>query len=261
MEIGHRWPHLRQLLSRFSVRLPRFCCFCHQKTNTAYDLCQFCRAHLPSISQCSDQKGPSTLCLRCGFNWCDNEYRQLCAHCVNHQTCIQCIICPYRYDFPIDGLIHRLKYQEKLYAGRLMGSLLAQEVRNRINIDQLPDCLLPVPLGEARYRARGFNHAAEIARWCGRELGIESLPDATLRRFDTESLVGLSRAERGLRIRGAFGCEESLSGRRVAIVDDVLTTGATAGELSTELLDSGVEDVQLWVLARTPAKLHEVKTG
>ena len=153
-----------------------------------------------------------------------------------------------------------MKYQEKLSAGRLLGSLLAAEIKNRINIDQYPDCLLPVPLSPARYRARGFNHAAEIAHWCGRDLGIEFLPDGSLRRFDTESLVGLSRAERGLRIRGAFGCQESLSGRRVAIVDDVLTTGATAGELTTELLDNGVQEVQLWVLARTCAKSPNVKS-
>jgi len=164
------------------------------------------------------------------------------------------IVCPYRYDFPIDGLIHQLKYQEKLSLGRLLGALIAAEVEKRLKIDQYPDCLIPVPLNATRFRSRGFNHAAEIAAGCAQTLNIESKPDLVDRRFDTASLVGLSRAERGLRIRGAFWCDESLKGRSVAIVDDVLTTGATAGELATELLDNGVAQVQLWVVARTPVK-------
>jgi len=207
------------------------------------------------------------VCLRCGFVWNDSVWRSECAHCVNYRTGFSRVVCPYRYDFPIDGLIQRLKYQSHLPSGRLLGCLLAREVADQLDIDDYPDVLLPVPLHAVRYRERGFNHAAEIARWCGQKLGIHSCPHFIERRFDTGSLAGKSRADRSLHIRGAFRVVEqralrltgrarrqtSLDGLSVAIVDDVLTTGATAGELATELLDNGVATAQLWVIARTPA--------
>lgn len=238
---------VRQLWSR----LPQFCCFCHQKTDTQRDLCRFCQQHLPTICDFSTETG-STWCLRCGYALVSNVEHQDCAHCAKYQTAISQIISPFRYGFPIDHLIGRLKYHQHLASGQLLGSLLAQKVKDVVNIDHYPDILLPVPLSVQRYRQRGFNHAAEIAFACGKELGIPVQAQAVGRHFDTGSLAGLSRAERSMRIRGAFWADERLRSTRVAIVDDVLTTGATSGELATELCDFGATDIQLWVVARTP---------
>jgi len=257
VENGHGRPRLRNIWRQFLAQLPQYCVFCHQKTDTGYDLCRFCQSHLRPIVAKSAQKRSSSMCLRCGFIWADAQRRTKCAHCVNYRTGYDRVISPYRYDFPIDGIIQRLKYQNHLPSGRLLGYLLAQEVVNRLDVQDYPDVLLPVPLHFSRYRQRGFNHAAEIASWCGRAVGIDSYPHFIERRFDTGSLAGLSRAERGLQIRGAFNVVEDhaqrLTGLTVAIVDDVLTTGATAGELATELLDNGVKKTQLWIVARTPA--------
>lgn len=258
MKYGHGWPRLRTVWRQVSARLPQFCCFCHRKTDTGYDLCRFCQSHLPPIVAKTTRKEPSSVCLRCGFVWPDAIRRSKCAHCVNYRTGFDRVISPYRYDFPIDGLIQRLKYQHNLPTGQLLGCLLASEVTNQLHITEYPDVLLPVPLHAVRYRERGFNHAAEIAHWCGQVLGIDCYSHLVERRFDTGSLAGLSRAERGLNIRGAFLVSDnnqrqtSLHGLTVAIVDDVLTTGATAGELATELLDNGVAEAQLWTVARTP---------
>lgn len=249
---GHGWPRLRIVWRQILSHLPQFCCFCHRKTDTGSDLCRFCQSHLPPIVAISTQKAPSSVCLRCGFEWADAIGREDCAQCVNYRTAYDRVISPYRYDFPIDGIIQRLKYRDHLSSGRLLGGLLAREVVNRLEISHYPDVLLPVPMHVTRYRQRGFNHAAQIAYWCGESLGIEVRPHCIDRRFDTGSLVGLSRAERGLCIRGAFEVVEDLQGLTVAIVDDVLTTGATAGELATELLDNGIKGVQLWTVARTP---------
>lgn len=251
MIIGQGRPGLTILFRQFLARLPQFCCFCHQKTNTGRDLCRYCEHHLPQICDFSSKNG-STLCLRCGSEWPFAQDLQLCACCAKYRTEINQIISPYRYGFPIDYLISRLKYQQHLPTGRLLGSLLAQQVKLNINIDQFPDILLPVPLSRERYQQRGFNHANEIARSCGLELGIPVYDQSVGRHFDTGSLAGLTRAERGARIRGAFWAAENLNSARIAIVDDVLTTGATSGELATELRDSGVNECQLWVLARTP---------
>jgi len=251
MKIGHGRPDLPSLVRQFTARLPQFCCFCHQKVDTGRDLCRNCQLQLPVISQKSSESG-SALCLRCGWEWPAVEERQYCAYCDKYQTAVERIICPFRYGFPIDQLIGRLKYRYHLPTGRLLGSLLAEKVVGSLDTDSFPDSLLPVPLNRQRYRQRGFNQSVEIARACGSRLGIPVLNEEAGRHFDTGSLAGLSRAERGMRIRGAFWVSECLRGTRVAIVDDVLTTGATSGELATELIDSGVSDVQLWVVARTP---------
>lgn len=253
MEYRHRRPLIHSAVHQLFGCLPQFCCFCYRKTDTGHNLCRYCLSHLPSIVDNSAPDSASSVCLRCGFVWPDNTWRQKCVQCVNYQTGFERIICPFRYDFPIDGIIQRLKYQKHLASGRLLGQLLARDVSNWLTTDQFPELLLPVPMNTIRYRQRGFNHAAEIAFWCGRALRIPSGPHSVKRRFDTGSLVGRSRAERNLHIRGAFGVEQGLRGRSVAIVDDVLTTGATAGELATELLDNGVKQVQLWAVARTPA--------
>jgi len=253
MEYGHGWPGIGMLWRQFLARLPQFCCFCHRKTDTGYDLCRYCLPHLPPVVAISTQKPPSSMCLRCGIVWNDAIPRATCAQCVNYRTGFDRVICPFRYDFPIDGLVQRLKYQNHLPSGRLLGALIAREVVSQLPAQDLPDVLLPVPMHASRYRQRGFNHAAEIASWCGHALAIPSHPRYIARRFDTGSLAGLSRAERALAIRGAFKVVEDLQGLSVAIVDDVLTTGATAGELATELLDNGVKAVQLWTVARTPA--------
>ncbi len=252
MKNGHGTPPVVEHWHRFLARLPQFCCFCHRKTQTGWDICEYCESHLPQISVESGLKSPSTLCLSCGFAWPDTISRQQCSFCVKTLAQIEQIICPYRYDFPIDKLIHRLKYHQHLPTGRLLGSLLANHVQNSLALADYPDCVVPVPLNQTRFRQRGFNQAAEIAQWCAADLGIDALPSAAQRRFDSTSLVGLSRAERGLGIIGVFQASEVLKGARVAIVDDVMTTGATAGEFARELLDTGAVSVQLWVVARTP---------
>ena len=108
-----------------------------------------------------------------------------------------------------------------------------------------------MPLHASRLRERGFNQAQDIARWCGQVLGIGVQAGWVSRIVDTGALAGLSRMERQHRILGAFRANDALAGRRVAIIDDVLTTGASARELAREIYDSGADSVEVWVLART----------
>ena len=146
-------------------------------------------------------------------------------------------------------MIAGLKYSGQLSYSRVLGTLLADEaVRSQV---QLPDVLLPMPMHQARYRQRGFNQAQELGRWCGLRLGIELRPHWARRRVDTPSLTGLNKASRELEIRGAFEALPIVEGKHVAIIDDVLTTGASSTELARELYDSGAAAVSLWVVART----------
>ena len=119
---------------------------------------------------------------------------------------------------------------------------------------QWADVIVPVPLSDARLAARGYNQAWELARRVAAAVARPAVPEALTRFVDTPAQATLSRAERDRNLHGAFGVTDpaTIVGRRVALVDDVLTTGATAAEASRALLQAGAAAVHLWVLARTP---------
>ena len=142
-----------------------------------------------------------------------------------------------------------LKYGGQLSYGRVLGNLLADEIE-RTGVT-LPDALLPMPMHQSRYRQRGFNQAHELASWCGSRLGVQIRNHWAQRHVDTPALAGLNKASRELEIRGAFQADAIVKGKHIAIVDDVLTTGASSTELTRELYDTGAQSVSLWVVART----------
>jgi ComF family protein len=120
------------------------------------------------------------------------------------------------------------------------------------SIDDLPDLVIPVPLHPARLRERGFNQSLEIARLVTKRLQLELDGRSVKRIRPTPPQTGLSEKERRRNLRAAFTISRDLRGRHVALLDDVITTGATLSELSYMLTRHGVERVDLWALARTP---------
>jgi ComF family protein len=152
------------------------------------------------------------------------------------------------YAHPWNALIVRFKFHGGVELAPLFAGLLREAVRD----DTPPDLLLPAPLSEARLRERGFNQSWEIAR----RLGPRADARLLLRIRETPHQVDLPLDRRAANVRGAFAVEPlrraEVAGRSVALVDDVLTTGATAAEMARTLLDAGAARVHLWVLARTP---------
>lgn len=229
------------------LKIDSYCVLCNRSTSSARDVCAACESLLVGCNH-TDRGGiRSCLCLNCGAVSASGD----CADCEGRSSPFVRIVAPYRYAFPLDKMIQQLKYRDQRVYARVLGSLLSSEVGRD---SELPDCLVPVPLSAGREKTRGFNQAADIARWCGAELGVPSWPWAAQRLIDTGSMAGLSRASRQHRIIGAFRADEAVFGRRVAIIDDVLTTGSTARELATELYDTGASSVELWVLARTSSE-------
>lgn len=149
----------------------------------------------------------------------------------------------------------RFKFQRQPALARTFALLMLQ-AQQRMAAPAV-DLLLPVPAAPARLRERGYNPAWELARRLAQMLAIPADTRMLQRLHDTPHQVGLNRTQRLLNTVHAFTvpAEQAalLSGRRVAIVDDVLTTGATAEAATRTLLQAGAADVQIWVAARTPA--------
>jgi ComF family protein len=158
-------------------------------------------------------------------------------------------VAAFEYRFPVDRLVQRFKFGGDLAIGRWLALQLAQRAAS----EPRPDLLVPTPLASARLRSRGFNQALEIARVVARRhrLCLEARALARIR--DTPPQHLLSRAARRRNLRGAFRCDTPVEGLRVAIVDDVVTTGATADALAGLLLRHGAREVAVWAVARTPA--------
>jgi len=159
-------------------------------------------------------------------------------------------ISPLDYRFPVDRLILALKFKSDMVAGQLLGQLLADSLLEVV--DDLPQALVPMPLHPARLRQRGFNQAGEIASWVGRRLALPLLEAALLRSRAGPPQSTLGAAARRANVRGAFTVSERGGPlpRHVALLDDVLTTGATAGEAARALLAGGAQQVTVWTVAR-----------
>jgi ComF family protein len=142
-----------------------------------------------------------------------------------------------------------LKYGQERHLVDLLGGLLQQCLANRpLSVD----ALVPVPLDAARLRARGYNQAALLAASLGAALGWPVLPDALQRTRPTRPQVGLSPRERRANVRGAFGCPAPslVQGRRLLLIDDVMTTGATLDACAEALVVAGAARVYGLVVAR-----------
>jgi ComF family protein len=200
--------------------LPPVCCLCGSRGLQQHlDLCDVCLALLPT---CPSQSLPP-------------------------RPPFERVVVPYVYAYPVDHFVRALKFEgERVYA-RVLGALLAQ-ARTAIPAD-LPDLLVPVPLHVSRYRSRGFNQAHELARYAGRRLGVPVNTSCLTRAIATREQSGLALEDRKLNVRHAFRANHHLSVNRVALVDDVLTTGSTAIEAATALTGAGVNKIELWVAA------------
>lgn len=221
------------------------CLLCDLPADTPQPLCSDCERELPWL-------GPH--CRVCALPLPADGL--VCAHCLRRAPSFQRVEAPWRYAFPLDALITRFKHQSAWPFGRLLGALLAEHLRHAY-LEGLPrpDLLLPVPLAPPRLRRRGFNQAALLAQWLTAALQLPVREDLLLRPRDTPAQQQLDAAARRRNLRQAFAIADpaTIAGRRVAIVDDVLTTGATAEALSSLLRRAGAVRVDVYCLARTPA--------
>jgi len=203
----------------------------------ALDLCRACEDDLPVNSGA---------CPQCAMPRPDPGIA--CGNCASRQQAFDAAFVPYRYEFPLVELIHRLKYGRQVAIARILGTVLAHRLCERGR--PAVDAIVPVPLHAAREARRGYNQASEIARFAGEIVGIPVLDRVALRLRATEEQAALPASVRRVNVSGAF---EALAGcvpAAVAIVDDVMTTGATADALTRALKHAGCRRVEAWAVAR-----------
>lgn len=199
-------------------------------------LCDACLRSLPRIT---------AACPRCAM---PSPAAALCGQCLKAPPHFDATLAALRYAFPADRLVLGLKYGGRLPLANLLADLLADILSLRPGA---PHLLIPMPLHRTRLAERGFNQALEIARRLASVSGCPVRTDGIVRTRDTGSQSELPADRRRANVRGAFACRHDLSGATVAIVDDVMTTGASLDELARVLKRAGAARVENWVAART----------
>ncbi len=220
---------------------PPVCMVCSATGEGGLDLCRRCRAELPWLSHA---------CAQCASPIHSAGFR-LCGSCLQKPPAFTRTIAAFEYAAPIRSLLQNLKFHNRLSHARVLGLLLGEIVAGS---GHDADVIVPVPLHKDRLKERGYNQALEIAHWAGKV--AERPMDQTLCRRELAGVaqMTLTADERRRNLKKAFVASSEVSGKRVAIVDDVMTTGATANEMARELLRKGAQDVQVWVVARALLK-------
>ncbi len=194
-------------------------------------------------------------CRRCALRVPDDT--RVCGGCLVDPPPFDRTWAAVDYDHPWDALISAFKFHDALDLAPLLAGLMLTARERADDPEPLPTLVLPVPLSAGRLRERGYNQAWELARRVARSLRARADPGLLLRVRDTAHQLTFPPAERAGNVRHAFAVEPrrlgEVRGARVALVDDVMTSGATAAELARVLRQAGAATVGVWVVARTPA--------
>ena len=177
----------------------------------------------------------------------------ICGTCLRDPPAFDATVAAVDYAIPLDQLVLQLKFGARLALAPWCARQIRDAVLARPGLP-LPDLLCPVPLGPGRLVERGFNQALEIARPLAAALGVACHPALALRTLDTPAQSGVAPSVRAQNVRGAFAVEapDLVEGRHVGLVDDVMTSGHTLGELAATFKRFGAVRVTNFVFARTP---------
>ena len=218
------------------------CFLCSSHEGSALGLCKACLNDLPwhHALQC-----PQCALLSNGLT---------CGSCLNAPSHFDATQALFTYTFPIDSLLQHYKYKDMLHLADTFASLLSEKKLSNPNLTKKTDLIIPMPMHHARLKERGFNQALEIARIVAKNIRVKLDYTSCQRIKLTPPQASLPLKERTQNIRGVFNCTQNLQGLNIALVDDVMTTGASLNELAKTLKKAGAAHVECWVIARTLPK-------
>jgi len=248
--------------------LPNICVLCGNRCNKqqsvfnenyennqvslALDLCSACQQELPVIkSACAQCAAPLPIQYNSNIETITNTSKKiLCGACLKISQPFAKTIAPYFYHTPIDHLIAQLKFQKQLVYARILGLLLANFLLHHYKNRDTPQIIIPIPLHKYRLKERGFNQSLEIAKPISKLLNIPINIQDCIRSKNTEPQSRLHAKERQNNIHNAFSVtKKSLTGKYVAVIDDVITTGYTRKEFCTCLQRAGACKIDVWACA------------
>lgn len=218
------------------------CVHCQGRLAIAsHGLC--CRCYQPIQSR--------PYCGKCGAELPQNTVS--CGQCLRHEPSWDRLVIVGRYHDPLSTLIHRFKFQQAFWLDRTLARLLLLAVMKarREHGLTLPNILIPVPLHHVRQWRRGYNQADLLAHWLSKWLKIPVKNNLIRRTKHTPTQRGLSAKARRRNLKNAFTTKRKIPYQRVALIDDVITTGSTLNEIAKLLRKQGVEEIQVWGLAKT----------
>jgi ComF family protein len=206
--------------------------------------------------------GPEVLCGRCAGDlpWNEPACRacalpmgpgpagRACAACLTEAPAQDRAWTAFTYAEPVARYIVGLKFHGRLASAHALGALMAERLARRP--EPLPELLVPVPLHPVRLRRRGYNQALELGREIARRLSLPLLPAAARRLRATGEQTRLEAGARRRNVRGAFAIDPVVRGRHIALLDDVVTTGATVAELAAAAREAGAARIEVWAAAR-----------
>jgi len=225
----------------FDALLPSHCLLCGARGQGRLSLCPDCAADMPRNE---------IHCARCALPLAAPA--PLCGRCLQREPPWDAAWAPFRYEWPLAQLESRFKFGGDLAAGRTL-SLLWMAASRPV---ELPQAIVPVPLHRSRLRKRGYNQALELAKPLAKVLGVSLSHDALWRNRATGAQTELTAVQRRRNVRGAFATSlDEKPPQHVALLDDVFTTGATLAECTRVLKRAGVPRVDVWALARAPARV------
>ena len=215
--------------------IPNKCVLCRQQSSN--NLCRFCAPLLPwHFIQCEICGSPLYT-------------PGICGGCQQSPPSFQQTIVPFEYRDPIATFVQHLKYQDQLALAQPFGQLIAEHAMKHCN--QLPDAIFPMPLHPIRLRHRGYNQSSQIAKFSGKALNIPVNEEILSRIRDTASQTELSRDQRRKNVANAFEVKGLERYDVVAVIDDVITSGASMNAACTALKTAGFQHIQAWALAKT----------
>lgn len=224
------------------------CLLCHGPCSARADFCSTCFADLPWNRHC---------CPRCAEPLPAHNHPQTCQNCCLMEPHFDHCQIPLRYEFPVNELLLAAKNAKpdllKPLTRCLTGHIKDRDV-------PLPDLLVPVPLHPIKQRKRGFNQSGLVAQRLSKALSVPVSHNLIIKIRDIAQQKHLSRLERQHNLKRSFRVDlteaRELRGKapRVALVDDIVTTGTTVNQLAKQLIRAGFENIDVWAIARTPAR-------
>lgn len=240
------------------------CHFCDDSTFNDEAICTPCYCDLPWNTDC---------CSRCALpmnirttdisniNTQDSSnnkpFKLVCGECISNPAPFTLAIACFRYEVPIGKAIQLLKYSHKRYFAIFFARLLTKRIQQEYIDTPIPSLLLPVPMHKKKLKERGFNQAFLISQQLSKSLSIPTNTQILQKVRSTIAQTGLDKRQRMQNLKGAFTITKPISGLHIALIDDVMTTRATADLLCKLLLDAGAQQVDVWCIARTAKYRHK----